>query len=188
MRFASVRGAKHRYYRQPRQDAARVSMHEASGTVVFAVADGVSDAANSELGALEACRAALERTLHLLSAGPGPLDFPAVGRHAAERLRQLTEWQLNDRDPEPAEVANWYATTLVTGVVRPEPGGFVVELCRIGDSGAWLLDRSDGCYHPLLGLQVEVRGKLEPLRAKLVRLADRGWLHKRGDGKFTARL
>lgn len=149
VRFASVRGAKHRYYRQPRQDAARVSMHEASGTVVFAVADGVSDAANSELGALEACRAALERTLHLLSAGPGPLDFPAVGRHAAERLRQLTEWQLNDRDPEPAEVANWYATTLVTGVVRPEPGGFVVELCRIGDSGAWLLDRSDGCYHPL---------------------------------------
>ncbi|WP_405682225.1 hypothetical protein [Streptomyces sp. NBC_01238] len=39
-----------------------------------------------------------------------------------------------------------------------------------------------------LGLQVEVRGKLEPLRAKLVKLADRGWLHKRGDGKFTARL
>jgi hypothetical protein len=39
-----------------------------------------------------------------------------------------------------------------------------------------------------LGLQVEARGKLEPLRAKLVKLADRGWLHKRGDGKFTARL
>lgn len=39
-----------------------------------------------------------------------------------------------------------------------------------------------------LGLQVEVRGKLEPLRAKLVKLADRGWLHKRPDGKFTARL
>ncbi|MER8091719.1 hypothetical protein ABTZ57_43750, partial [Streptomyces sp. NPDC094048] len=39
-----------------------------------------------------------------------------------------------------------------------------------------------------LGLQVEARGKLEPLRAKLVKLADRGWLHIRGDGKFTARL
>ncbi|WP_326597902.1 hypothetical protein [Streptomyces sp. NBC_01803] len=36
-----------------------------------------------------------------------------------------------------------------------------------------------------LGLQVAVRGKLEPLRAKLTKLADRGWLHKRGDGKFT---
>ncbi|MEU9617284.1 hypothetical protein AB0D56_38095 [Streptomyces sp. NPDC048209] len=39
-----------------------------------------------------------------------------------------------------------------------------------------------------LGLEAEVRGKLEPLRAKLVKLADRGWLHKRPDGKFTARL
>ncbi|MEU0342420.1 hypothetical protein ABZ092_26535 [Streptomyces bobili] len=38
-----------------------------------------------------------------------------------------------------------------------------------------------------LGLEVAVRGKLEPLRAKMTRLADRGWLHKRGDGRFTAR-
>ncbi|MDI5969886.1 hypothetical protein POF50_011155 [Streptomyces sp. SL13] len=30
-----------------------------------------------------------------------------------------------------------------------------------------------------LGLQVEVREKLEPLRAKLVKLADRGWPHER---------
>ncbi|WP_032769576.1 hypothetical protein [Streptomyces sp. CNS654] len=39
-----------------------------------------------------------------------------------------------------------------------------------------------------LGLEVGVRGKLEPLRAKMTKLADRGWLHKRSDGKFTARL
>lgn len=38
-----------------------------------------------------------------------------------------------------------------------------------------------------LGLEVEVRGKLEPLRAKLTKPADRGWLHKRPDGRFTAR-
>jgi hypothetical protein len=38
-----------------------------------------------------------------------------------------------------------------------------------------------------LGLQVTVRGKLEPLRAKMTKLADRGWLRKRGDGRFTAR-
>jgi hypothetical protein len=30
-----------------------------------------------------------------------------------------------------------------------------------------------------LGLEVTVRGKLEPLRAKMTKLADRGWLHKR---------
>ena len=38
-----------------------------------------------------------------------------------------------------------------------------------------------------LGLDTAVRGKLEPLRAKLTKLADRDWLHKRPDGKFTAR-
>ena len=38
-----------------------------------------------------------------------------------------------------------------------------------------------------LGLEVGLRGKLEPLRAKMAKLADRGWLHKRLDGRFTAR-
>ncbi|MCP3822940.1 hypothetical protein NLX86_34185 [Streptomyces sp. A3M-1-3] len=37
------------------------------------------------------------------------------------------------------------------------------------------------------GLDVAVRGKLEPLRAKMTKLADRGRLHKRPDGRFTAR-
>lgn len=32
-----------------------------------------------------------------------------------------------------------------------------------------------------------LRGRLEPLRAKMTKLADRGWLHKRPDGRFTAR-
>ena len=39
-----------------------------------------------------------------------------------------------------------------------------------------------------LGLPVEVRGKLEPLRGKLSKLADRGWLRKLPDGRFTAGL
>jgi hypothetical protein len=38
-----------------------------------------------------------------------------------------------------------------------------------------------------LGLDASVHGKLEPLRAKMAKLAARGWLHKRGDGRFTAR-
>ncbi|RPK72072.1 hypothetical protein EES45_33895 [Streptomyces sp. ADI97-07] len=32
-----------------------------------------------------------------------------------------------------------------------------------------------------------MRGKLEPLRAKMTKLADRDCLHKRGDVRFTAR-
>ncbi|MER5363546.1 hypothetical protein [Streptomyces sp. NPDC002785] len=38
-----------------------------------------------------------------------------------------------------------------------------------------------------LGLEVGLRGKLEPLRAKMTKLAERGWLHKRPDGRFIAR-
>ena len=37
----------------------------------------------------------------------------------------------------------------------------------------------------VLGLPVDVRGKLEPLRAKMYKLADRGWLRKLGDGRFA---
>jgi hypothetical protein len=37
----------------------------------------------------------------------------------------------------------------------------------------------------VLGLPVEVRGKLEPLRGKLNKLADRGWLRKLADGRFA---
>ncbi|WP_331769037.1 protein phosphatase 2C domain-containing protein (plasmid) [Embleya sp. NBC_00888] len=149
LRFASVRGAKHRYYRQPRQDAARAAMHESTGGVVFAVADGVSSASNAELGAVEACRAAVERMLELLSGDPRPLDFPDVARHAAERLRDLARWSPEGAEPEPHEIAARYATTLVAGVVYPDPAGPVVELCRIGDSGAWILDRSNGEYRAL---------------------------------------
>ena len=39
----------------------------------------------------------------------------------------------------------------------------------------------------VLGLEVAVRGKLEPLRGKLSKLAGRGWLRKLPDGRFTAR-
>lgn len=39
----------------------------------------------------------------------------------------------------------------------------------------------------MLGLDTAVRGKLEPLRGKLTKLADRDWLHKLPDGRFTAR-
>ncbi|WP_438296236.1 hypothetical protein [Streptomyces sp. HUAS TT7] len=40
----------------------------------------------------------------------------------------------------------------------------------------------------MLGVDVSVRAKLEPLRGKLIRLTDRGWLRKLPDGRFTTRL
>ncbi|MFJ2134652.1 hypothetical protein ACIOMQ_27955 [Streptomyces sp. NPDC087845] len=40
----------------------------------------------------------------------------------------------------------------------------------------------------MLGVDVRVRGKLEPLRGRLVRLAGLGWLRKLPDGRFTTLL
>ncbi|MGW2051974.1 hypothetical protein ACWCPF_43670 [Streptomyces sp. NPDC001858] len=40
----------------------------------------------------------------------------------------------------------------------------------------------------MLGVDISLRSKLEPLRGKLVRLTDRGWLRKKPDGRFTTRL
>ncbi|MER0450070.1 hypothetical protein ABR738_36950 [Streptomyces sp. Edi4] len=39
-----------------------------------------------------------------------------------------------------------------------------------------------------VGVGVSVKAKLEPLRSKLIRLVDRGWLRKLPDGRFTTRL
>ncbi|MEU3262327.1 hypothetical protein ABZ663_30880 [Streptomyces albidoflavus] len=39
-----------------------------------------------------------------------------------------------------------------------------------------------------VGVDISVKAKLEPLRGKLVRLVDRGWLRKLPDGRFTTRL
>ncbi|QTD95736.1 hypothetical protein [Streptomyces cyanogenus] len=39
-----------------------------------------------------------------------------------------------------------------------------------------------------LGVDLSARAKLEPLRGKLVRLVDRGWLRKLPDGRFATRL
>ncbi|MFD8222495.1 protein phosphatase 2C domain-containing protein [Streptomyces sp. NPDC059697] len=151
LRSASVRGDKHRYYQQPRQDAARAAVCGPTGSIVFAVADGSSRAAESAHGAVEACRASVEKMLHQLSQDQGQLDFQDVARHAAERLSQLTQWRLSGKVPERSDVMRLYATTLVAGVVRPHPAGPVVEVCSIGDSGAWVLDSSSGQYQPLFG-------------------------------------
>ncbi|MFB7493309.1 hypothetical protein ACFC09_01160 [Streptomyces sp. NPDC056161] len=38
-----------------------------------------------------------------------------------------------------------------------------------------------------LGMDLSARGSAEPLRGKLIKLAERGWLRKLSDGRFTAR-
>ncbi|AYF74807.1 hypothetical protein D7D52_14080 [Nocardia yunnanensis] len=151
LRYASVRGARHRYHREPRQDSARAALHAASDTIVFAVADGVSSATIAHRGAHEVCEAAVGRMLHCLSADPRWGDFDDLARYCAGSLRNLASWRLREQHPAPPEIARLYATTLVAGLVWPHSDGPVAELFRIGDSGAWVLDRAAGRYVDLFG-------------------------------------
>ncbi|MGW5224405.1 protein phosphatase 2C domain-containing protein [Nocardia niigatensis] len=157
LRFASVRGARHRYHREPRQDSARAALDERTGTIVFAVADGVSRATLAHRGALAVCGNAVHRMLRGLSHDPAWADFEDLTSYCTHRLAGLTRWWLREARPSLSRIAELYATTLVAGLVRPSPGGPVAELCRIGDSGAWILDRENGCYHPLFGSGADER-------------------------------
>ncbi|MFI0943879.1 protein phosphatase 2C domain-containing protein [Streptomyces sp. NPDC021020] len=151
MRLASVRGYAHRYNGTPREDDCAVAVHKDSGTVVFAVADGVSAAPQSATGAVLACRAAVGDLLHQLDSDVPTLDWAHVVRTAAW---SLVARAAAGREPESAyaeEAEQLYATTLVAGVVRTDRYGVPrVHLVQVGDSAAWVLDRADGRYHRLL--------------------------------------
>ncbi|POX48281.1 hypothetical protein C3488_20745 [Streptomyces sp. Ru72] len=75
-----------------------------------------------------------------------------------------------DRAPGVAESALPTEYQRILGAVRQSAGPVATR--QIGEA---------------LGLDTGMRGKLEPLRGKLTKLADRGWLHKRPDGKFIVR-
>ncbi|HTU75828.1 MAG TPA: protein phosphatase 2C domain-containing protein [Trebonia sp.] len=149
LRWATVRGDWHRYYHQPRQDQARATVHRPSGAVAFAVADGVSSAELADVGALEACSAALREMLDQLDRDAWPLDHAQVAAAAGSALRQRAADRLGTASPSAEQVEKLFATTLVAGVVLPGPSGPQAALMRIGDSCAWLLDRGTGQYHAL---------------------------------------
>jgi hypothetical protein len=90
--------------------------------------------------------------------------------------------------PAPAQVAGRAVLLIPHRGESPEeaalPGDYRKILHVVRDADGPIQVRGVG---EKLGLDVAVRGKLEPLRAKLTKLADRGWLHKRPDGKYTAR-
>ena len=67
VRLASVRGYSHRYRGTPRQDEAAAAVAPGSETVLFAVADGVSSAPKSHVGAAAACQAAITEAASQLS-------------------------------------------------------------------------------------------------------------------------
>jgi hypothetical protein len=148
IRLASVRGYSHRYRGIPRQDDAEVAFHPDSGTVLFAVADGVSGAVEPHVGAGTACFKAVETMQSQLSTDHA-IDLARVVRATAQGLTEEAAYLLTQREPTLATVEDLLATTLVAGYIRPSPEGAAGEIIQIGDSGAWVLRRDR--YHPVLG-------------------------------------
>lgn len=148
IRLASVRGSSHRYSGIPRQDDAQAACHARSGAICFAVADGLSSAARSHIGAAVACESAVELMIRQLSAAGPKINWMRLVEDTVSELASCASYILNRDHAEPADIEAQLATTLVAGYVLPTAQGAVTSMIQIGDSSAWLLRA--GRYHPVL--------------------------------------
>jgi hypothetical protein len=135
VRAASVRGLAKRFVGGPRQDDLCLAVHVATGTLIAAVADGVSAAGRSDLGAALAVRYATAAVARQLDAGE--VDWSGVFDQAAWAL--VSEARRLGEDPAA------FATTLLAATV----GADGVAAAAVGDSPAFRLRRRD--YDPIVG-------------------------------------
>ncbi|MFI6475959.1 hypothetical protein ACIBL5_37705 [Streptomyces sp. NPDC050516] len=108
---------------------------------------------------------------------------------AAERVLERVSEQLADERASAAPVGG-QAVMLIPhrapGVEEATlPPDYQRILAVVQQAAGPVMARQVG---EMLGVDVSVRAKLEPLRGKLIRLTDRGWLRKLPDGRFTTRL
>ncbi|MGW7258213.1 protein phosphatase 2C domain-containing protein [Streptomyces sp. NPDC054834] len=151
LRLASVRGYAHRAEGKPREDDAAAAWDELTGAVVFAVADGVSDAREPHIGSQLACRSAVDELLAQVRASGG---FVTDWR----KLLSTVHWQLVEQarrilraqdTPSVDDTAALLATTLVAGAATPTAEGVRVVLVSVGDSGVWVIKNQE--VYPLKG-------------------------------------
>jgi len=147
VRLASVRGYSHRYSGLPRQDDAVVEFHRGSGAVLFAVADGVSSARQSDVGASTACMTAIATMRRQLDTGRG-MDLTYVAEDAARSLTAQAAQMLDQDQVTAAAVEELLATTLVAGYIAPSADGCGGAIIQIGDSSAWILAQDR--FYPML--------------------------------------
>ncbi|MEV5139563.1 hypothetical protein AB0K71_17410 [Streptomyces syringium] len=116
-------------------------------------------------------------------------DEPAVADRVVERVSE----QLTDERASAAPVRGQIGGRAV--MFTPHRAPDVMEtmlspdyqriLAAVRQAAGPVMARQVG---EMLGIDVTVRAKMEPLRGRLVRLTDRGWLRKRPDGRFTTPL
>lgn len=150
IRAASLRGYLHRYDGVPRQDDVAISYLHSHRYVMAAVADGISSATQSHVGATIAVNKAIQWITTNVRGTVEELDWASFVHNVAWELVEKAALIFGvERDPQIAE--ELLATTLITAVVH-FPSGTSMALAHvvgIGDSGAWLL--TDGRFERVLG-------------------------------------
>ncbi|MBT2401162.1 hypothetical protein J7E89_35765 [Streptomyces sp. ISL-100] len=116
-------------------------------------------------------------------------DELAVAEKVLERMSEELADERTCAAPTPGQVGG-QAVMLIphrtSGVEEAAlPPDYQRILTAVRQAAGPVMARQAG---EVLGVDVSVRAKLEPLRGKLVRLTDRGWLRKLPDGRFTTRL
>jgi serine/threonine protein phosphatase PrpC len=139
VRGVSQRGHLHRYNGAPRQDDFAVHRLP-DGRVIVLVADGVSGARQSHIGASAVTKQAADWLHSNLGDDVGHTDWAALLKSAAWALTERAQSLLGLDEPDPVRAEEELATTLVCAVIEPT-GAHTLRayLVGVGDSVAWLL-------------------------------------------------
>jgi serine/threonine protein phosphatase PrpC len=149
LRGVSQRGHLHRYNGAPRQDDFACH-HLPDGRVVVLVADGVSAAPQSHIGASTATRYAAEWLHTNLGEDITTTDWLTFFKSTAWALSERAQTLLELAEPDAIRTEEQLATTLVCAVVEPTGDHALrAHLVGVGDSTAWLL--SSGTFFEVLG-------------------------------------
>jgi Protein phosphatase 2C len=149
VRGVSQRGHLHRYNGAPRQDEFAVH-HISNDRVIVVVADGVSAARQSHLGATAAVKQAANWLRDSLGEDLAQTDWLGLMKNVAWSLSEQAQNLFRLAEPDPVRAETELATTLVCAVVEPlDSDRLRAYLVGVGDSGAWLL--SSGVFTEILG-------------------------------------
>jgi serine/threonine protein phosphatase PrpC len=139
VRGVSQRGHLHRYNGAPRQDDFALH-HLPDGRVIALVADGVSGAPQSHIGASTAIKQAAEWLHSHLDDDVPNTDWLALLKTAAWALNERAQSLLGLDAPDPVRAEQQLATTMVCAIIEPTGAGTLrAYLVNAGDSVAWLL-------------------------------------------------
>jgi Protein phosphatase 2C len=157
VRGVSQRGHLHRYNGAPRQDD--FALHRLpGGRVIVLVADGVSGARQSHIGASAVTKQAADWLHSNLGDDVANTDWAALLKSAAWALAERAQTLLGLDAPDPVRAEEELATTLVCAVIEPTGAHTLrAHLVSAGDSAAWLL--TAGQFVEIVGGKVvEVSG------------------------------